>query len=170
MNYICPECGQEHEEWPAWAFKTPTSYYKLSDSEKETIAEISDDFCIITYPEQTDRFIRAVLFQRITDNCQTLDYGVWVSLSEKSFNDYNNRFNEHENREAVYFGYLNTIPSGHEHELHIKTNVVVSNNDKRPEVIPHKDQIHIPFVKEYYEGITTEEALKRINGWMGNAE
>ena len=39
-----------------------------------------------------------------------LEYGLWVSLSEKSFNDYSENFNN-ENHEAKYFDWLcNDLP------------------------------------------------------------
>ncbi|MCB0698274.1 MAG: DUF2199 domain-containing protein [Chitinophagales bacterium] len=163
MKYLCSICGKEHEEWPAIAWTSPTSYNELTDVEKNTCGELSEDYCIIRYPDQTDYFIRAVLIQDVTDNCQNLDYGVWVSLSEKSFEDYRQRHNTHEDREATYFGYLNTIPPEYDFINGIKTNVVVSNGINRPEVIPHQsDQDQIPFIQDYFNGITTQEALNRI--------
>ena len=39
------------------------------------------------------------------DHCEDLEYGLWVSLSEKSFEDYSANFiNEH--HEANYFGWV----------------------------------------------------------------
>jgi hypothetical protein len=63
MRYTCSSCGKEHEDLPAIAFDAPSYYYDLSDEEKETIAEFTNDFCIIKDEDQTDRFIRAILFQ-----------------------------------------------------------------------------------------------------------
>ncbi len=163
MKYTCSICGKEHEELPAIAWSSPASYSELAEDEKSKYGVISDDYCVITYPDQTDRFIRAVLYQRVIDNCQTLDYGVWVSLSEKSFEDYKNRYDTIDNRDARYFGYLNTVPPPYEFHDGIKTDVVVSNGTNRPEIIPHQiDQMDIPLVRDYYNGINTEEALRRI--------
>ncbi|WP_261512821.1 DUF2199 domain-containing protein [Chryseobacterium paludis] len=84
MKYVCECCGKEKEDWPALAYKSPASYMELTKEELKN-AELSSDLCVIEHPEQTDRFIRAVLVQEIIDSCQTLEYGVWVTLSEKSF-------------------------------------------------------------------------------------
>ncbi len=163
MRYTCSICGNEHDEWPAIAWGAPASYSELTEDEKRMYGVITDDYCVITYPDQTDRFIRAVLYQQVIDNCQTLDYGVWVSLSEKSFEDYKNRYNTIDNRDARYFGYLNTVPSPYEFYNGIKTDVVVSNRTNRPEVIPHQiDQMDIPFICDYYNGISTQEVLRRL--------
>jgi hypothetical protein len=57
-----------------------------------------------------DRFIRCTLTQKLIDHCEDLEYALWVSLSEKGFNDYFENFNN-ENHEAKYFGWLcNHLP------------------------------------------------------------
>src|SRR5919202_316651 len=102
IKYVCSCCGQEHEEYPALTFSSPTFFNDLTDEEKENKAEISSDFCVIYHPEQTDRFIRGTLTQKIVDHCENLEYGLWVSLSEKSFQDYSDNFNN-ENHVTSYF-------------------------------------------------------------------
>jgi hypothetical protein len=162
--YTCSKCGQEHEGRPSIAFDSPDYYDALNDEDKKTIATLSDDFCIIRHEDQTDRFIRAVLHQKINDECQTLDYGVWVSLSEKSFKDYTDNF-ENENHQATYFGFLCNNLTGYQNTLSLKTNVVLRGKI-RPEVIPHDDQLDNDFVRDYYEGIDKDTADARINQVM----
>src|ERR1700761_3417895 len=110
VEYTCSCCGKVHTEWPALAYASPDSYHFLSDNDKQTIASLSEDFCIITHPKQVDRFIRCTLIQKVADHCENLQYGLWVSLSEKSFLDYSSNFhNEH--HDAQYFGWLcNRLP------------------------------------------------------------
>lgn len=104
--YTCTSCGENHEEMPAIGFTAPDPYNQLSEEERIAYqAECDSDFCIIRYPDQTDRFIRAVLPIPIIGHQETLEYGVWVSVSEKSFNDYQSHF--HDNPEnVVYFGMI----------------------------------------------------------------
>jgi hypothetical protein len=104
IKYTCSNCGKEHEEWPALTYTSPTNYDTLSE-DKQNIAELTSDFCVITHPDQTDRFIRCTLTQKLIDHCEDLEYGLWVSLSEKSFNDYSENF-DNESHEAKYFGWL----------------------------------------------------------------
>lgn len=109
--YTCTSCGEKHEDMPALCFATPDPYNQLSEEERIAYqAECDSDFCIIRYPDQTDRFIRAVLLIPIIGHEETLEYGVWVSVSEKSFNDYQSDF--HNNPEnVVYFGRIcNWLP------------------------------------------------------------
>ena len=93
MEYICKNCGEKHYEMPALAFNAPFHYHILSSQEKEQIVDLDDDFCIIKHDDQTDRFIRVVLRQKIMDSCEFLEYGLWVSLSENSYKDYQKNFN-----------------------------------------------------------------------------
>lgn len=160
MKYTCSKCGQEHEGRPSIAFDSPHQYDTLSEENKKSIASLSEDLCVIRHKEQTDRFIRAVLHQKVNDDCQTLDYGVWVSLSEKSFKDYVDNYDK-DDYEATYFGFLCNNLTGYEDTLSIKSNVVLRGKI-RPEVIPHDDQLDNDFVKDYYEGIDKETADGRI--------
>jgi hypothetical protein len=165
--FPCSVCGQVHEGFPALAFDAPYHYHALSAQEKKEIAELSSDFCIIHYPEQTDRFIRVVLNQKIIGCPDTLQYGVWVSLSKKSFEDYKENY-QATNHVTTYFGYLsNQLPS-YDDTLSIRTNVETAAGNDRPEIFPHADQMEHAFVADYFEGITREEAEKRIHAAFSN--
>ena len=159
MKYKCGKCGQEHDDWPAITFSSPTPYNELTDEEKK-LAFLSDDICVIEYPDQTDRFIRCTLSQKVNDHCQPLDYGLWVSLSESSFQDY---FDNFENQEhfTEYFGWLSNNIPGYERTLSIPTTVQTKGGNHRPEIFPHQSFDH-PFVNDYYNGIAREEAEIRL--------
>jgi hypothetical protein len=164
MKYVCEKCGEEHEDWPALTFNSPHFYRILSEQDKKGIATIDADFCTITYPDRTDRFIRVTLTQKVNDHCEDLEYGLWVSLSEKSFNDYSDNYNN-ELHKAGYFGYLsNWIPS-YADTLSIHTNVNTRTGNQRPYIEPDEDFDH-PFVKDYYAGISKEEAERRIKAMV----
>lgn len=167
MLYTCSVCGQAHEGFPALGFNASYFYHNLSETEKEKIAELSDDFCIIHHPDQTNHFIRVVLNQKIIDFPETLQFGVWVSLNEKSFNDYKEHYNSTDHL-ATYFGYLcNQLPD-YENTLSIRANVQTAADNNRPEIFPHDDQMDNPFVRDYFEGISREEAERRIHAAFGN--
>ncbi|MFB6456169.1 DUF2199 domain-containing protein [Chitinophaga sp. Hz27] len=169
-KYICACCGKEHEEWPALGFSAPTAYAELSAEERadEDFAMLTSDLCAICHPDQIDRFIRGVLIQRVNDHCDTLEYGVWTTLSEKSFKDYYNNF-ENPDHEAVYFGWLaNNLPD-YTFETSIPLNVVYTGKGQRPELVPHESHDH-PFVRDYYNGISKAEAERRIAAMLANSK
>jgi len=167
LKYSCSVCGEEHSEWPALTFYSPTSYNELSNSEKESIGNLDTDFCTIKYDDQTDRFIRVVLKQNVNNSIENLDYGLWVSLSEKSYTDYKENF-DNENHEQQYFGWLNSRIPDYENTMNIPTTVNTKRGNERPEIIPHEDFDH-EFVKDYYNGISRVEAERRIHEMMKNA-
>ena len=166
MKYLCSCCGKEHKEWPAITFPSPINYHELSEIQKNSIAELDSDFCSIKYENQTDRFIRVVLVQKIEDSELDLQYGFWVSLSEVNFNDYKLIFKDKNNKKNEYFGWLCSSIPQYEDMLSIPTTVVLNNNGNRPEIFPHKDFQH-PFVKDYYNGISLIEAEKRVHDVLG---
>jgi len=109
-EFKCPNCGQIHDELPALGFVAPYYYDMLSEKDKAAIAELTTDFCIIRHVEQTDRFIRTTLTIPINDACENLDYGIWVSLSEKSYEEYKSEFKNNVEGKT-YFGMIsNFIP------------------------------------------------------------
>src|SRR5882724_9393968 len=147
IKYTCSCCGKVHEEWPALTFDSPTNYNILPENIRSEIGELTSDFCVIHHPEQTERYIRATLTLKVLDHCENLEYGLWVSLSEKSFQDYSHNFNNPEH-ETKYFGWLSNDIA--EYEIgSIPTTVFTRLGNQRPEIIPHKDCDH-PLTLDYY--------------------
>lgn len=162
IKFTCSCCGKEHEEWPALTYVSPTNYDALSDEDKDRIGEIDSDLCMIKHADQADRFIRCTLTQKVKDHCEDLEYGLWVSLSEKSFANYLENF-ENEQHETMYFGWLsNSLPEYDFSNGSIPTTVFTRTGNSRPEIVPHEDFDH-PFVYDYYNGISKEEAERRIH-------
>ena len=165
--YTCTSCGEKHEDMPALCFATPDPYSQLSEEERIAYqAECDSDFCIIRYPDQTDRFIRAVLLIPIIGHEETLEYGVWVSVSEKSFNDYQSDF--HDNPEnVVYFGRIcNRLPPYESDTFGLHCNVVTQSDNRRPLLQLHQGSEH-PLVRDFYHGIEYAEAQARIEAAFG---
>ncbi|MDR2221815.1 MAG: DUF2199 domain-containing protein [Flavobacteriaceae bacterium] len=164
MKYICADCGQEHEDWPALVFQAPDPYLALSEEAKAN-AELTKEICCIDDEEGTHWYLRGVMTQYVYDACQYLDYGVWVSLSEASMKDYYEHYDDKEYK-TTYFGWLVTdLPNYPANTTFaLPTNVEVDNSKGIPTILPHQgDSI---FIKEFYEGISTEEALHRIDALL----
>ena len=162
MEFECAKCGKIHKGLTAIAFITPFHFDVLSKADKGKMATINNDFCVIEHEDQTDYFIRTTLNQKIIDSCETLDYGLWVSLSEKNYEDYSNNF-KNENHVKTYFGYLCNLIPEYKDCLNIKMNVITQKGNSRPIIIPHQDQMENRFVFDYFNGIGENEALRRIN-------
>ena len=167
-EFKCSECGQVHKEWPALAFKAPSNYHCLSEEQKSEIGKLNTDFCEIHHEEQIDRFIRVTLTQKLNDACETLEYGLWVSLSEKSYLDYQENY-DNSNHETGYFGWLCSNIAQYGDTSSIPCDVMTKTGNNRPEIFPHQDFDH-PFVKDYYAGISKKEAQNRIDEMIKNFE
>jgi hypothetical protein len=160
QKYRCDCCGEMIEGLPALAYKAPDNYLGLSPKEQTDLAEISEDLCIITYPDQTDYFVRAVLHQKINGFCEPLEYSVWVSLSAKSFADYTENFDnaQHKNQ---YFGWLcNALPN-YGFNFSVKTTVFTREDGQRPIVVPYENEDN-PLAEDFYAGISLQEAKDRV--------
>ncbi len=159
--FKCPQCGKAHDELPAIGFNEPYYYSILSEPNKTIQTELSSDFCIIKHPEQTDRFIRTYLRIHVNDACENLDYGVWVSVSEKTFNEYESEF-KNNTEGKTYFGRIaNEIEDYEESTLGLHVNIETRSGGIRPEIIPHESN-HV-LIKEWEQGISFKEAKKRID-------
>jgi hypothetical protein len=162
-KYQCKKCGEWHSDWPAYGFTSPDYYYWLTEEEKKQ-SELSENFCIVQEPDGTHYFIRAVLIQSVNDRCETVDYGVWTSLSEQSFLDYRNNFNNPAHQ-TQYFGWLANQMPDYANDS-IKLTVVTNQLGERPAVFPHQSQDY-PLVHDFYRGISFEEAERRIANMLG---
>ena len=159
-EFRCSTCGEAHDELPALGFLSPFYYDTLNEKDKKEIADLSSDFCVITHKDQIDRFIRTTLTIPINEVCEDLDYGIWVSLSEKSFNEYKTEFKD--NAEGkTYFGMIsNEIPDYKESTLGLHVNVSTRSGGIRPELSIHK--IEHDLISDLENGISIKEAEKRI--------
>lgn len=167
-KYICSCCGKEIDSWPALAYKRPAPYDNLSHEKQKEIGKIGSDFCQIEYPERTDYFIRCVMIQKVNDSCNDLEYGLWVSLSEKSFTDYWNNF-DNEDHEAQYFGWLCNTPFPYSFEQGIPVDVVVSTGNQRPFIFPQKSNQNELSI-DFHRGISLKNAIQRLKKLDYNAK
>jgi len=164
-DYTCTQCGKVHDDWPALGFISPTHYNQLEEADQNSLASLDSDFCVIK-DEEIYHFIRVSMHQRVTDYHMPLDYGLWVSLSEKSFQDYRDNYHN-ENHITVYFGWLCNNVSPYEGTLSIPVDVHTKPGNDRPEIVPHHDYDH-PLVQDYHRGISREEAERRIHEMMND--
>lgn len=165
-SFTCPKCGETHDKLAAIGFDEPHYYSILNEKDKKELAELTADFCTIRHADQTDRFIRTFLRMQINDTCEDLDYGVWVSVSEQTFNDYESEFENNPNGKT-YFGMIaNEIQDFEESTLGIHVNIETRADGSRPEIVPHKSEHQL--IKEWEKGIKIEEAETRVDKLMNN--
>ena len=158
MRWTCSQCGQEHEGLPHdWAFPSPTYW----DGGRDDEDFLGDDLCRWTDDDgQPGYFIRGILTIPVVDDGDELRYGVWSSLSERSFKRIVDLWDDPARiEEAPYFGWLSNSLPGYPKTLGLPLNVVTRKLDLRPEFLLDPGSDH-PLAREQREGINSDRVRK----------
>lgn len=123
------------------------------------MATLDSDLCKITHDKGTDYFIRTILEIPIHGIAESFMWGVWVSLSEKSFVRYVETYDDPVEGDG-FFGWLcNGLP-GYPDTTSLAADVRVQLDGTRPTLHLHRgdpDEDH-PLVIDQYEGISVQRA------------
>ena len=157
--FTCSCCGQVHEGSPSFAFDAPYQYSSLSDEQKASMGRLGSDFCTITHEGQTDYFIRTVLLIPIQGVSEPFMWGVWVSLSEKSFARYRDTYDNPVEGDGFFGWVCNRIPWYPEPESALAADVLVQLHGRRPLLLLHhgSENDH-PLVLDQRDGISIQKA------------
>lgn len=82
-TWTCSRCGQEHEG-PALAYGAdyPEAWAAVPEAQRRRRVVMSAEQCII---DRQDFYVRARLVLPVVDGPEPFEWGVWVSLGQKSF-------------------------------------------------------------------------------------
>lgn len=161
MAFRCATCKEEHEGLPDLGMERPDAYFGIPEAEREERVWFTSDLCAITYDDQTDYFIRGVLYLPIRGEEHAFGIGVWVSQSKENFE----RYLEGEEDMEPTFGWLANRVSFYDQEtLALKTNVHFQDGKVRPFI--ELEPTDHPFAVDQREGITLEKAWKIVHRYM----
>ncbi|HWH54606.1 MAG TPA: DUF2199 domain-containing protein [Gaiellaceae bacterium] len=156
MRWTCSRCGAEHEGVPLdWAFDRP-AYWDGARNEGDWI---SDDLCVWTDDVgERNYFIRGLVEIPIPESGERLAYGVWSSLSKKSFDRVVDLWDDPaRTEEPPYFGWLSNSIAGYPETLNLPLDVVTEQLEQRPSFLLH-DGDH-PLIREQHGGISPDRVL-----------
>lgn len=156
--FKCSCCGELHEGSPSFAFQAPDPYTWLTEEQKQSIGQVSDDLCVIRHAERTDYFVRAVLEIPIHGVSEPFVWGVWVSAGQQSFERYVQTFDTPVEGDG-FFGWLCNQIDLYPTEQSRSADVYIQPGDLRPKVVLHSaangaDQLAV----DQLSGITVERA------------
>lgn len=154
FSFECRCCGAIHEGAPSFSFDAPLSYNSLSD-ELRAEGHLGTDLCWYEDDGVTHRFIRVCLEIPILGVSEPFMWGVWVSLSEQSFNRYIDT-SESPFESDSYFGWLSNRLPYYPDTYALKTNVRPRLDGIRP-FIELQPVDHTLF-DDYANGISVERA------------
>lgn len=156
--FRCTSCDEIHEGSPSFGFDAPSPYNRLSEEERQSIAHLSDDCCVIAYPEGTQYFVRALLEVPILGVQEPFLWGVWVSASEKSFQRYLDTFDAPQPGDG-FFGWLANRIGVYPSEQSRGADVWIQTDGTRPRVMLHQskdDSDALP--RDQRDGISVKRA------------
>ncbi len=126
MRFRCRKCDQEHdlEDGIGFGIDHPAQWDVVSDAERAQ-SELYQEQCILRSREGVSRYLRGrVLIPIRGTRGAHLIWGVWCSLSEKSWGETCAHWEDPERVNlGPYFGWLSTQVPGYPKTMFLKTHV-----------------------------------------------
>ncbi len=156
MEWVCSRCGERHEGLPDLAYDAPDYWAQLTEEERAQ-SVLEEDLCRVRSVEGSFFYVRGVLELPILEADELFAFGVWGSLSERSFERFVQLFDDPRRvDEPPYFSWLSNSLGGYPDTLNLRASLQVRALDLRPAVVlepaPH------PLSVDQREGITLERA------------
>lgn len=141
---------------PTFGAKAPLSYYEIPESERAERCDLGSDDCVI---DGKHFFVRGCLEIPVQGENDPFIWGVWVSLSEASFNECIKHFGEDKRSQMdPFFGWLNAWLKPYPDTMDLKTRVHLRDDGIRPFI--ELEPTNHPLAIEQREGITVERVAE----------
>lgn len=160
-GFHCTCCGKHHDEMPM-AFSIGAPAYWSPEIAAHPDSVLTPDQCIINGEHF---FIRGNIEIPVHDSDVPFSWGVWVSLSERSFEHASENW-EREGREhsEPYFGWLSVVLPYEPTTINLKTSVHTQPVGTRPDIeLEHTDH---PLAVEQRTGITLTRVQQIVETMM----
>ncbi|MET8430885.1 DUF2199 domain-containing protein [Nocardia sp. NPDC004860] len=150
-TYTCSRCAEPHDG-PPLGYGTPAPAYWNVEAADQPGSVLGEEQCVIA---GSYFFVRARLVIPISDLDAEFDWGVWVSVSEASFERMSALWDKPERvEEPTYFGWLSTaLPLYEPTTLNLKTKLHTQPIGDRPLV--ELEPTDHPLAVEQRTGITS---------------
>lgn len=160
MRFTCASCGREHDLSELnWGADAPAMWYALSEAEREQ-SRLSPDQCVILARGEKSHYIRGCLDVTVRDRGSVLTWGVWCSVSENSFDEMSEHWEDPRRTElGPYFGWLCTAVPTYPDTVFLKTEIHQRPVGQRPRV--ELEPTAHPLAVHQREGIDSD-TLRRI--------
>jgi len=141
---------------PAIAFDAPAHYYDVPAEGRASGVTLTNDLCVI---DEEAFYVRCVLQVPVLGHEDTLEWGVWSSLSEANFLKYKETFDDTDQSKLgpMFSWFASKLPS-YPSTLNLRCNVVPADNGQRPHIYFDPSQDH-PLIAEIQNGISLERAI-----------
>lgn len=154
FSFTCSCCGELHEGSPSFSFKAPDPYLEQSE-EIQSKGELGTDLCYYKDEDGYHYFVRVIIEIPINNVGEPFTWGVWVSLSEESYDHYVKTY-DNPDTEKIYFGWFSNYLPYYEHTYALATNVHPRADGERPSLDLH--EVDNQFYTDFKDGITIVKA------------
>ncbi|WP_050772517.1 MULTISPECIES: DUF2199 domain-containing protein [Burkholderia cepacia complex] len=152
LRFKCSQCSEWHEGEPSIGFKVPGYLLDIAEADREARAWWSEDQCVI---DSRYFFVRACLEIPIIDAAEPFLWGIWVSLSELNFKDYEARLASGD-LGGPYFSWLANQLPGYPSVEGLKARTFPQVGTDRPLI--ELEQTNHPLSIDFHSGITEARA------------
>jgi hypothetical protein len=172
MEFTCQTCGRRHDASEiSFGADAPVQWALVSEKERAR-SELGGEQCVIEADGQTYFFVRACLEVPIKGAAPAFTWGVWVSLSEKSFLEMSDHWEDPSRSNlGPYFGWLCTKIPEYPDTVFLKTMIHQRAVGQRP--IVELDQSDHPLSVDQRNGIDPvrmQEIISRVLHSQGSDE
>ena len=164
FSFKCSCCGEIHEGSPSFGFRAPDPYLEQSE-EIQNQGKLGTDLCYYKDEDGYHYFVRVVLEVPIHGVSEPFLWGVWVSLSEKSYLRYVETYDEPDISDSYFGWFCNYLPC-YESTYSLKTNVHPRADGERP-YIELQECEHSLYI-DFKNGISISKAQEIAEKCMHN--
>lgn len=160
-RWTCSCCGKAMTGLPLdISYSHPLLWDSLDETSKAR-SKLGKDFCLVDSGEDgIDRYIRCVLPIPVIGLEDEFCFGLWMSVSEKTWDIYNAEFDSGTSSLKTCFGYLGNGVLGFPNSFLLHANVEFSNDNQRPRV--YLREADHDLVRAQYEGVD----IAQVERWI----
>ncbi|MGX7894749.1 DUF2199 domain-containing protein [Tsuneonella sp. HG222] len=130
FRFKCRTCGEWHEGVPHLSAAAPLYYYGIPEADRERRCVLTADTCVV---DGSIFFVRGIIEIPVAGLADPFGWGVWVSLSEAHFREYD-RATEGRERLGPYFGWLSAALRPYPETENLKTMLHPRPLGERPSI------------------------------------
>lgn len=150
FRFKCTSCNEWHEGMPTFGAQAPLHYYFVPEHERNKRCVLESDTCIV---DQQHFFVRGCLDIPVHGHSEPFSYGVWVSLSKPSFDQFVALYDAPvRSHIGPFFGWLSAAVALYPETENLKTRVHLRDNLDRPFI--ELEPTNHPLAVEQRNGIT----------------
>lgn len=130
FRFVCRSCHEIHEGMPTFGWDWPLQYLAVPEGERHERCKLTSDTCVI---DGDAFFVRGCVELPVHGQKEPFAWGVWVSLSQRNFQQFVELYNVKERAShGPFFGWLSSHIWIYPDTMNLKTMVHLRDDGIRP--------------------------------------